>query len=88
MGLPSTSPSWSGKNAGRRAWRYRLPHGHLHRRALQQSHRTRPVGDDAFSFVDEYRVFGRLHHRYARYTAVSPVSDQYRFTGEYFVRWT
>lgn len=46
-----------------------------------------PVGDDAFPFIDHYQVFGRRHDRYARYTAVTPASDQYQFTGEYFVRW-
>ena len=50
--------------------------------------RSMALPNDLSGDTDEYRVFGRLHQRYARYTAVSPTNNQYRFTGEYFVRWT
>jgi hypothetical protein len=47
-----------------------------------------PVGDNAFPFVDHYRVVGRLHECYAPYAATTPSADQYRFTGEYLIRWS
>jgi hypothetical protein len=45
------------------------------------------VGGDAFPFVDYYDVFGTRHARHARYTASDLGNDDYRFTGEYFIRW-
>lgn len=74
-----------------RSYQYRAPAGHrtvtfVDGPAKDQAFRV-PVGDDAFPFIDQYRVFGRLYERYARYTAKEPGVAQYRFTGEYFIRW-
>ncbi|MFI2577456.1 hypothetical protein ACH5AJ_35285 [Streptomyces rochei] len=75
-----------------RSWQYRAPTGYRTVAFVDgpaQSHTFRvPVGDDAFPLIDHYRVFGRVHDRYARYAATRPDSDQYYFTGEYFIRWT
>ncbi|MGC4768866.1 hypothetical protein ACLQ25_07770 [Micromonospora sp. DT44] len=75
-----------------RSWRYRAPTGYrtvtlIDGPAIEHTFRV-PVGDDAFPFVDRYQVFGRMHERYARYTATKPGADQYYFTGEYFIRWS
>ncbi len=75
-----------------RSWQHRAPTGlrtvHLLDGPAADHTFRLPAGDDAFPFIDHYEVFGRRHDRYARYTAVSPTSDQYRFTGEYFIRWS
>jgi hypothetical protein len=75
-----------------RVWQYRAPTGYRTVALIDgpaAGHTDRiPVGDDAFPFIDHYQVFGRRHARHARYTAAAPTSDQYRFTGEYFVRWS
>ncbi|PWR16179.1 hypothetical protein DKT69_07115 [Micromonospora sicca] len=75
-----------------RSWRHRAPTGFrtvtfVDGPAIDHTFRV-PVGDDAFAFIDRYQVFGRVHERYARYTATKPGTDQYYFTGEYFIRWS
>jgi hypothetical protein len=74
-----------------RKWMYRAPAGtHTIRLvggpADTQTMRV-PVGDDAFAYIDHYRVFGKLTRRYARYSPDKPDSDVYAFTGEYYIRW-
>ncbi|OON32039.1 MULTISPECIES: hypothetical protein [unclassified Micromonospora] len=75
-----------------RSWRYRAPAGYRTVTLIDgpaKDHTIRvPVGDDAFPFIDRYEVFGRIHDRYARYTVATPGSNQYSFTGEYFIRWS
>ena len=45
-----------------------------------------PLGDDLFQSLDRPLVFGYRHERYARYTLSTPGGDEYRFTGEYWIR--
>ncbi|MFI2667583.1 hypothetical protein [Micromonospora carbonacea] len=75
-----------------RSWRYRAPAGYRTVTLIDgpaKDHTFRvSVGDDAFPFIDRYEVFGRIHDRYARYAAATPGSNQYSFTGEYFIRWS
>jgi hypothetical protein len=73
-----------------RKWTYRAPAG-THTVGLidgpadTQTMRV-PVGDDAFAYIDHYRVFGKVTRRYARYSPMKADGDAYRFAGEYFVR--
>jgi len=74
-----------------RPWKFKAPTGNRTVRLVggpadSQTFRI-PAGDDAFPYIDRYEVFGQLHNRYARYTPSRPDSDEYRFTGEFFVRW-
>jgi hypothetical protein len=75
-----------------RSWTFRAPTGYrtvtLHEGPADDGTFRVPVDDDAFVFIDRLDVFGSRHDRYARYSPTARRSDKYRFTGEYFVRWS
>jgi hypothetical protein len=75
-----------------RPWRFRAPTGSRTVRLVggpadSQTIRI-PAGDDAFPYIDHTSAFGPRQPRHARYSPSRPDSDEYRFTGEYYVRWS